>query len=346
LQSIEGTLTSRDITDPLTGQRITKEDLFADWVITNYVNDPALGDGRYTYTRLLGFQTVTATAVFDDLPVEEITTVNQFGADYIQLPTADRLRITFDGSQQVRLVGTETHDTDGDPSTDDRFVWWSNRGDDSDMTLTTSLDLTGVGSATLEYDAWYHIEENWDYAYVMVSADRGQTWTILETLHTSTLDPHGTGYGPGYTGQGAAQPAANGNGWLHETVDLGAYAGREILLRFEMITDDAVNQPGLLVDNVRVDEIGFYDDMEEGSDLWEAQGFVRHDNILPQSYVVQVLSLGSAPKLERLALDASNHGELLFEPGPDAQRVVLVVSGVTPHTGEIASYSYSVSVAE
>jgi hypothetical protein len=100
------------------------------------------------------------------------------------------------------------------------------------------------------------------------------------------------------------------------------------------------------VDNVRVDEIGFYDDMEEGSDLWEAQGFVRHDNILPQSYVVQVLSLGSAPKLERLALDASNHGELLFEPGPDAQRVVLVVSGVTPHTGEIASYSYSVSVAE
>lgn len=342
LDGVDETLAALGITDPQTGQPITTTDFFADWVIANYVDDPALGDGRFAYSLLPDFQKASAADIVTRLPATSTGTVHQFGTDYIELPAADQLDITFDGSRQVRLLPTDVQNTDGNPNTDDHFAWWSNRGDDSDMTLTTQLDLTGVSSATLEYDVWYLIEENWDYGYLMVSED-GQAWTVLETPYSSDLDPHGNGYGPGYTGSSAAQPAANDEGWLHETVDLSDYAGSDIYLRFEMITDDAVNQPGLLLDNVRVDEIGFYDDAESGSGTWDAQGFVRHDNVLPQEYVVQVLVPGNAPKLERLELDADNHGQITFEPGPRAREVVLVISGVTPYTTEPASYSYAVT---
>jgi hypothetical protein len=345
MDGVDATLAEQGVTDPLTGEPVTADDVFADWVITNFANDPALGDGRYVYRLLPGFTEAQAADIFQRFPAEDEAAVHQFGTDYIQLPIAERLRIVFDGSQQVQLLPTSADETDGDPDTEDRFVWWSNRGDDSDMTLTTRLDLTGVtdAAATLEYDLWYLIEENWDYAYVMVSEDDGQTWTILETPYTTTSNPHGTSYGSGYTGLSADRPGANAEGWLHEVIDLGDYAGSEILLRFEMITDDSVNGPGLAVDNVRVEAVGFYDDAETQTELWQAEGFVRHDNVLPQNFAVQMLALGDTPVLERLELDETNHGELLFEPGSGVDQVVLVVSGLTPHTNELASYRFAVT---
>ena len=46
-------------------------------------------------------------------------------------------------------------------------------------------------------------------------------------------------------------------------MDLTPYAGKEILVRFEMITDDAVNMPGLLIDKIAIPEIGYTDNVEE-----------------------------------------------------------------------------------
>ena len=340
---VDDTLSGLSIIDPLTDQPITGIDFFADWTVANLVDDSRLADGRYTYDLLPDFRSASLTTVAARLPTNETTTVHQFGTDYIQVPAAETLRIIFDGSQVVQVLPVFTFDTDGDPASDDFYVWWSNRGDDSNMRLTTPLDLTGVQSATLEYDTWYWIEENWDYAYVEISQDGGLTWDILETPYTTTENPHGTGFGTGYTGVSAERTAANADGWLHESIDLGAYTGSEVLLRFEMVTDDAVNQPGLALDNIRVDAIGFYDDVESGTDLWEAEGFVRIDNLLPQRFVVQVIALGPAPTVTRLELSDNNHGQLDFQPGPDATEVILVISGVTPYTNEIATYTYSVT---
>ncbi|GIT58344.1 MAG: hypothetical protein Ct9H300mP19_02920 [Dehalococcoidia bacterium] len=39
-------------------------------------------------------------------------------------------------------------------------------------------------------------------------------------------------YGPGLTG--------NSMGWVQDSVDISSYAGQEILIRFEYITDDAI----------------------------------------------------------------------------------------------------------
>lgn len=319
------------------------DDVFEDWAIANYLNDRNVGP-EYGYAEL-------------DLPGPELAgshssypvtadgqTVHQYGVDYIELTGNGPLTIRFDGTTQVKIIPANTANTDGDPATDDSYVWWSNRADDSNPMLTRSIDLTGVTSATLEYDAWYWIEDRWDFAFVSVSADDGDSWTILETPYTTTDDPHGNSYGPGYTARSTDQSGANPDGWLHESIDLSGYAGQEILLRFELLTDDAVNQPGLAIDNICIAEIDWCDDAEVDDGSWETLGFVRHNNLLAQNFRVQVMVPDGSGgyTVGQVALDETNHGEITVTlPGRDP--AILVVSGTTRYITELAVYRYEIT---
>ncbi len=329
------------------GAGVTAEQVFGDWVIANLLNDPSVPPGVYAYPELSDLFPVQASAEVYTFPASSsLLRVHQYGTDYINLYGPGRLNIYFEGSQQVRILPTSTLDTDGDPATQDAFVWWSNRGDESDTTLTRSFDLSGVTQAVLEYDVWYSIEEGWDYAYLTVSTDGGQTWTILPTPHTTESNPHGNAYGPGYTGESADQPGADAEGWLHESIDLSRYAGQNILVRFELITDDAVNLPGLAVDNICLRAVGFCDNAEQENG-WEARGFVRQNNALPQRFLVQVVvrSADGTTQVLPIPLDETNRGSLtvtLDGAGP----ATLVVSAVTRYTTEPAVYRYEITVSE
>ena len=252
------------VTDTLEqlGEDMTAEDFFADWIIANYLNDPSAGS-IYSYSEISAEYDSRITLSTPDLyqrftgssyPVENRgETVNQYGTNYIRLGGTGEVTLSFDGAEAVPIIDTDTHETDGDASTDDRFVWWSNRGDESNSHLTHRFDLTNVSSATLEYDLWFFIEELWDYGYLMISTDEGATWTIIETPFTTDDDPFGNSYGHGYTGQSTSFGSSNGAGWVHESIDLSPYTGGEVLIRWEMVTDDAVNQFGFAIDNIRID---------------------------------------------------------------------------------------------
>ncbi|OQY19487.1 MAG: hypothetical protein B6I35_11600 [Anaerolineaceae bacterium 4572_32.2] len=260
--SVEGVL------DEL-GAGLTYEGLFADWVVANLLDDPAIGDGRYGYDDIDPPSFDIETSYYEsDYPVSVSSTVHQHGADYIELYGERPLTLRFTGSAQVGLVDTVAHSG--------QYVWWSNRGDDSDMTLTRAFDLSDVNQATLEFWAWYSIEEDWDYAYVEASSDGGATWEILTTPSGVGTNPNGNSFGWAYTG--------SSGGWIQEQVDISAYAGQEVLIRFEYVTDDAVNRPGFVVDDVAIPEIGYSSDFEEGEDGWETAGFMRHANVLPQRW--------------------------------------------------------------
>jgi hypothetical protein len=212
-------------------------------------------------------------------------------------------------------------------------MWWSNRADLSDSTLTRAVDLTGVSSATLNFWTWYYIEDRWDYGYVMVSTDGGATWTPFTTGRTTSDDPHGNAYGPGYTGQS--------NDWVEESIDLTPYAGQQILLRFEYITDDAVTQPGLIIDDVSIPEIGYADDFESGDGDWTSAGWLRMDNVLPQEFLVEVVQAGntSAPVTRLLSDGDASQGEWEITVGGDLGDTVIVVSGLAQATTESAAYT-------
>ena len=221
-------------------------EVFKDWVVANYVNEP---EGLHGYA---GFESGRART--RDFPGQGKLTreVSQFSAAYLNIrPFVEDFTIEFEGASETTVFDGTCYSG--------QHCWWSNKGDAIDTTLTRVFDLSGLTEANLEYMAWYDIEEGWDYAYLEVSEDGGRTWHILHPAHASDADKLGNAYGPGYTG--------DSRGWVAEAVDLSEYAGGDILVRFEYITDGAIHSDGFVIDDISLPEIGFFDDAEVGPGL-------------------------------------------------------------------------------
>jgi hypothetical protein len=191
----------------------------------------------------------------------------------------------------------------------------------------------------LEYWTWYDIEENWDYAYVEISVDDGQTWTILEAPSSTSFNPNGNSFGWAYTGVSGDGGSAE---WIKETVDLSPYVGGQVLVRFEYITDDAVNRPGFLIDDVVIPEIGYSSDFEIDDGGWMTAGFIRHANMLPQRWLIQRVLIGPETSVERFTLNEAQTGEWLISMDDRHDRAIVTISGLAPVTTEWASYSYEI----
>ena len=340
LDSIEDTLRGLEIIDPLTGKPYTAEDIFADWTVANLLNDPTVGDGRYGYSLLdPGLPTAAITETISVYPYSQVgTALPQYGTHYLQLTRMGpaQVRFEFQGTEEVRLVPTDPHSG--------RYMWYSNRGDSSDATLTRAFDLSGLSKATLTYHMWYDIEHLWDYGYLMVSTDEGQGWHILETGHTTTENPHGTAYGPGYTGSSGSNQLGP-VGWVEEAVDLSAFVGGRVLVRFELITDEATNEPGMVIDDVSIPELGYYEDFEDGPGGWASEGWLYIDNVLTQRWVVQrVTRNAEGVGVERLlGPEDGPYGAWEFTVGGPAGEVFLVISPLAPVTTVPAQYGYTLT---
>jgi immune inhibitor A len=306
----------------------TFDAFFKEWTLANYLNDGAIPKGQYASPGVL--QAMKIDKTHSRYPAKRKSAVHQYGTDYVVFEPGEETRtlhVAFDGANRTRILPTAPHSGD--------YFWYSHRGDSSDMTLTRRFDLGGLSSATFTFWTWYDIEHGWDYGYVEVSADNGQTWTILEGPHTTDYNPAGNSFGPGYTGESKK--------WVQEKIDLSDYAGKEILIRFEYITDDAYNAPGWALDDIAIEELGVEDDVEAGGQEWEAQGFVRVASFMPQRFSVQFIVFNAAGSVtfHDLALDADQQGEWEVAGfGADIEQVVMVVSGLTPVTTEWAYYEY------
>lgn len=305
------------------------DDFMAEWALANLLNDPTVADGIYFYPTLPDLPAPNVTRPLRRYPAEVEGEAQQYGVDYFPLTNLEgieQLSIMLEAPAQVPLVEAEP--------TSGRWMWYSQRGDASAMTLTRAFDLTGVTSATLDYNVWFDIEDDWDYAYLQVSTDGGATWAILPTPHTTDSNPHAAAYGPGYTGQSFD--------WVSESVSLDAYAGQNILVRFQMITDDAINQPGLLLDDVRVPEIGYSSDFETDGGGWEAAGWARIDNVLPQqAWVMLVQRAGEETRIDRWRAQGGGSWTAELLPGVDS--ATLVIMPFAPVTTEPLRYRLSVS---
>jgi hypothetical protein len=308
-------------------------DVFADWLIANYLDNPkATADGRFGYSELDPYPPAVVET-YRRYPVSASAQVSQYGADYIELRGRGSVTIQFEGQTRNRLVDARPQGT---------YSWWSNRGDDSDATLTHAFDLRSARSATLSFSAWYDIEDGWDYAYVAVSTDGGAKWQLLRGKHTTDKNPVGNAFGPGWTGISGGGKSPQ---WVQETMDLTAFAGKQILLRFEYVTDDAVNGPGLMVDDIAIPEIGYSDGGENGSAGWEAAGWVLTDNKLTQRWLVQLLQIGEDKiTVERMDVGPDGRGRLTVDDLGELDGAILVISGLAPMTTEPAQYSYTITL--
>lgn len=305
-------------------------DVFQDWVVANILNDPSVGGGRYAYKDLRSKATIQSSAT--TYPFNKSGgTVHQYATQYVDLKSPAQpgnYSLTFQGSTSVALAGAEPHSG--------QFFWYSNRGDDSGMMLTRAFDLRSVKQATLSAWLWWDIEKDYDYAYVEVSTDGGATWGTQKGQHTTDSNPNGHNYGNGFT--------SRSDQWIEERFDLNAYSGKEIMVRFEYLTDDAYNATGLLVDDISIPELNYRDDAENGDGGWQADGFARIGNHLPQKFAVQIVKFGAQTIVTRLALDANNRAQVALQGfGGNVTRVVVAISGLTPVTTETATFTLSVA---
>ena len=308
------------------------DDIFADWLVANYLDQPdATPKGRFGYQDI-NPPTPAIAEQLNQFPASGSARASQYGADYIDLKGSGNLTLDFSGQTTAKLVDTNPHG---------QYAWWGNRGDDADATLTRAFDLSAVSSATLTFSTWYDLEDGWDYAYVEASVDGGKHWQILPGQHTTDKNPAGNAFGPGWTGaSGGNEPPQ----WVDEKVDLSAFAGKEILLRFEYITDDAVNLPGMLIDDIAIPELNYKDTAENGPDGWDTQGWVLINNLLEQHWLVQVVTIDSNNvRVERMPVGADGKGQLSLPDAGQYSRIMLIVSGETPVTTENGTYKYTIT---
>ncbi len=331
MHAVDTTLAALGLKDKTTGKPLTSVDVFADWTIANYLGDPSVADGRYDYHNYPQAPKVdTPTDSYSTCPAQASATVHQFGAAYYEINCTGKLTISFTGSQQVQVIPTKPYSG--------RYAFWGHRNDESDTSMTHEFDLTSLTSATLNYRTWFELEKDYDFTYLEASTDGGKSWKILKTPSGTDNNTTGNNFGWGYTGNSGGGDTGE---WVNETVDLSAYAGQKVQIRFEYITDAAVNWPGFMVDNISIPELKYSTDFETDAGGWQGQGFVRMDNILPQEFVVQVITEGAQTTVQRMTLDQTNHGSLDVNLA-DGQKAILEVSGVTPFTTELSSFQFSV----
>jgi hypothetical protein len=115
------------------------------------------------------------------------------------------------------------------------------------LNSANSIDLTSNSllEANLTFQAKWDIENNYDYVQVEVSTNNGASWTPQCGNYTNT----------GVSTQPAnGQPLYDGiqSGWIQESISLSDYLGQQILVRFQMVTDQNVNEDGFYFDDLKI----------------------------------------------------------------------------------------------
>lgn len=323
LHSIDLVFERLNIRDPQTDKVLTADSVFTDWTLANLLQNAKIADGRYSY-KSYDPSSVPMTQTLSDCQTDwKNSTVYQYGTDYIALNCKSNYTIEFSGPSTVGVLPINAYSGD--------YAFWSNKGDESDMRLTHSFDFSNVqGPLEISYRLWHDLETDYDYAYLEASLDGGKTWQILTTPTCTTEDPSGNSFGCGYNGKTQE--------WIEEKVDLSQFAGKQVLLRFEYVTDAAVNGEGLLLDDIAIPAINYFSDFESDDGGWQAEGFVRIQNLLPQTFSVALVQKDNPVKIQKYTVQ---DGHTLSIPVNGSEGdVVLVISGTTRATRQVARYQF------
>ena len=170
---------------------------------------------------------------------------------------------------------------------------YSGLGDNLDRAIVREV---AVGAGQLTFDAAWNTEEGYDYGYVQVSTNGGQTYKSV-ACDDSVQGP----LGRGFSGDSA--------GFVPETCDLSAYAGQTVLLSFRYVTDGTVSFAGFWLDDVALDGT----QVSDGTTL---EGWSSPTELNPtaaEGYTVRIVARNTETNevhITKLKLDGSFRGSL------------------------------------
>jgi len=315
-----------------TGTLLTAHDLWLDFA---------------TSVSLLGFKNVLEEYSFGEsfqvgipgkiainsLPKQVEEEVSQYAFDVYNILSNQSVKVEFTGTTRTLVLENRL------PASGSHY-WRSGRANQSDMSLTRDVDLSGVEKATLQYSIYYKLERGYDFAYVLISLDDGKTWQALTSENMQGDKPEDN---PADIALTDRFYTGVGKGWVEDKVDLTPYAGKRLLLRFQYITDEVFTASGIALDNVSIPEIGFYDDIETSGEGWEAQGFSRVTAYMPQRFDLVLITFDAAgvPSIQHMEVAEDNSAAFEIALAKDSDQALLLVAASNPAILTPASYSLS-----
>jgi hypothetical protein len=294
----------------------TFREVFGDWMAANILNQ---GEGPYA-NQLRPVDVRIDSALNNGASVDG--EASQFGTNYYDIEVEPGTHVLrFTGAASVDVLPVEP---------DDGGFYWSNAGDSIDTRLTSTEVDVPAGGAALTFRTWHDVERWFDWGYIAASTDGGTTWRTLGGAHTSDDDAVRIAVGQGYTGRSGGGAEAQ---WVDERINLSAFAGQRVQLRFEYVTDGSTHGEGWVVDDINIEGVS-------DQPAWTSEGWVLVDQPLPQSYIVRVI--GERADGEAIVLDvplnASQSGELRFD-STGLVRAVVGVAGTTEGTNQSVPYT-------
>ena len=323
--------------------------VFAEWGAANYLH------GR-SHTYLYADLSAIAPPTFD-LPANGIFSepLTQFAPTYVDLGLNEAIHhIDFQGEGLTPLT---------------RFIdegegcfWHAGRTDSADFTLTRPFDLRTVApeDAALTLLLRYDIENSRDFVYILASTDLGETWSFLESPGmVDALASTVRQFGPALTGEsGGNFPSV----WATEEVNLGRFAGQEILIRLEYVTDRGMSFDGVSVAGAWLPALDYEWVSHDGAGLagipprsaaedrggWFPDGFFFSNNRVEQDYVVRLLTVSQSggASVTPIDLNDSGYGDIFLDNTDGSVReAAIMIFPAAPWTKHRAQATLTVTAA-
>lgn len=123
--------------------------------------------------------------------------------------------------------------------------------------MDTTIDLSDVSMAFVEFWAKWEIETNWDYVQFFIQQEGQSTWTALAGSHTkkgnneylSENEPYYDGFVD----------------WVHEKIEISEFAGEKVKFKFVLVTDGYEEEDGFYFDDFIVSVISTATSLDENS---------------------------------------------------------------------------------
>lgn len=242
IDSLAAQLSGEGVSDPYTVIHKFQSMVLLDRIVGDRRHAIVLGARKSDVTT----PSLRSTVNLDNVESYDTPGAAPNGADYVALRGADgkvlkgsKLRsLTFQGASTLPTQPLNWTVVSNDPDRAGNPVLWSGNGNNLDNAAVAQVTVP-AGTPTLTFLAKYGAELGYDYGYVQVSTDGGETYTSI--AGDKTVD-------------GPLGPSLNGTttGFEPHTFNLSAYAGQTILLSFRYVSDGGVNEGGLKIDDVVV----------------------------------------------------------------------------------------------
>lgn len=334
------------------GYREGFNDVFDNWTIANYVDDTRKAGGKYGYETLevgtadtWGYSIEYALSTWYGPPWEApfaIPSDSWFGdpqpytAHYFRFNSKQAVDVSIDGDD---FAGTLPNSGIGE--------WYSDAEAWAWRSFYQSFDIP-AGGATLNFYAFYEIEDDWDYGYVEVYDHSTGAWTTLDAPNTVSTVAHPQDNPNTPDGREPADYEAAGNwhgftgasgGWVPVSMDLSPFAGHTIDLYFTTWQDGAFTLQMMYVDDISIPEIGFYDDVEAGADGWTSTGWYVTDGIQANGYNIVAADTKWVPTAHYPEPAGNNamqlHDVSTMTTDPETQEGVVKVSATPGKSGRV-----------